>query len=78
MTEQQHQEARPGIAAGAGTPGVRRMFSIIDEMVADGRLVYDPDRDIIDVGTGRHRPRPTLLRQPGYRAIKRYWGVADD
>lgn len=44
-------------------------LAVIDEMITDGRLVYDPNRDNIDIGTWpkkAHRPRPSLLRQSGY------------
>lgn len=50
---------------------VLRMFAVIDEMIADGRLVYDPSVDGIDIGAWPkkgHRPRPSLLRQVGYAA----------
>ncbi|MGV7311984.1 hypothetical protein PJJ28_14540 [Mycobacterium kansasii] len=46
------------------------MFAVIDEMIADGRLVYDPGADGIDIGAWPkkgHRPR-SLLRQVGYVA----------
>lgn len=57
--------------AGPVSGPVLRMFAVIDEMIADGRLVYDPSAGGIDIGAWPkkgHRPRPSLLRHVGYIA----------
>lgn len=57
--------------AGPVSGPVLRMFAVIDEMIADGRLVYDPSSNGIDIGAwpkNGHRPRPRLSRQVGYAA----------
>lgn len=55
----------------AGAPD--RLLVVIDEMIVDGRLVYNADRNIVEVGAyprKAHRPRPRLLRQTGYVAFR--------
>ncbi|MCQ4359662.1 hypothetical protein KQR54_00595 [Mycobacterium gordonae] len=69
MTEA-YRVNRMGAGPVSGGP-VLRMFAVIDEMITDGRLVYDPNLGVIDIGAWPkkgHRPRPSLLRQAGYVA----------